>query len=120
MKKLVLYSLTSLLAMPLLFWSVRGQEKFPTGTYAGGGFELALGADGVHTVSQDGKVVVKGNYVVDKDQITFNDKEGDFACLGQTGKYKWAFDGKNLSFTKVQDECDGRGQGLTAQAWVKK
>jgi len=120
MKKLLLYSLASLLAMPLLFSSIRGQEKFPTGTYTGGGFELAFGADGVFTVSQNAKAVVKGNYVIEKDQITLNDKEGDFACLGQPGKYTWAFDGKNLSFTKVEDECGGRVQALPAQPWTKK
>ena len=120
MKKLAFYSLAFLLAMPLLSSSVQGQAKFPTGTYSGGPYEVAFSADGVHTVSNEGKVVVKGTYVVDKDQISLTDKEGDFACVGQTGTYKWAFDGKNLSFIKVEDACDGRVQGLTGQPWVKK
>ena len=104
----------------LLFWSANAQEKFPTGMFAGGAFTITFATDGVHTVSTEGKVVVKGTYTVEKDQLTFTDKEGDFACVGQVGKYKWAYDGKSLSFTKVQDECEGRVQGLTAQPWVKK
>jgi hypothetical protein len=104
----------------LLLSSGLAQDKFPTGTFAGGSFTISLGADKVHTVSTEGRVVVKGTYVVEKDQITFTDQEGEFACPGQPGKYKWAFDGKSLSFTKVEDNCDGRVQGLTAQPWVKK
>lgn len=111
---------SAFLGVLLMLPSVKGQEKFPTGTYTGGAFTLSVGDDGIHTVSTEGKVVVKGNYVVAKDQITFTDKEGDYACVGQAGTYKWAFDGKALSFTKVEDQCDGRVQGLTAQAWVKK
>ena len=96
------------------------QEKFPTGTFTGGEYTLSFSADGVHTVSTGDKVVVKGNYTVNANEISIVDKEGDFACIGQTGKYTWKLDGKNLSFTKVSDDCDGRVQGLTAQPWVKK
>ena len=115
----VLYTWTVLLATAFLALA-QGQDKFPTGTYTAGPFTLSLGTDGVHTVSTEGKVVVKGAYKVENDQVTFTDQEGEFACTGQTGKYKWSFDSKNLSFTKVQDDCEGRSQGLSAQPWVKK
>ena len=110
----------AMLAVLVVLPIARAQDKFPTGTYTGGAFTLSVGADGVHTVSTEGKVVVKGTYVVDKDKISFTDKEGDFACLGQTGTYKWASDGKTLSFTKVEDECEGRAQGLGGQPWARK
>ena len=66
------------LGITLLLWSANAQEKFPTGMFAGGAFTLTFATDGVHTVSTEGKVVVKGTYSVEKDQITLTDKEGDF------------------------------------------
>jgi len=35
-------------------------------------------------------------------------------CAGE-GKYKWGFDGKALSFTKIADDCEGRAMALTAK-----
>jgi hypothetical protein len=40
-----------------------------------------------------------------------NTEEG---CAGE-GKYKWSFDGKVLSFTKIADDCEGRVMALTAR-----
>jgi len=103
-----------------LFLPGLAQSKFPTGTYANGEFAITFSDDGTHTVSASGKVVVKGSYTVTQDQIAFTDKEGDYACLGTTGKYKWKVEGTSLKFEKVEDDCDGRATALSGSTWEKK
>jgi hypothetical protein len=49
------------------------------------------------------------------------DKEGEYACnAAATGKYKWKFDGKSLTFNVIEDDCDGRKGGLTSQPFNKQ
>jgi len=97
------------------------QDKFPIGTYVSGDFTITLNSDGSHSVGMNDKVVVKGTYTVTKDQIVLTDKEGEYACNGtEPGKYKWKYDGKALSFSKLEDNCDGRANGLTGQSWERK
>jgi len=110
--------LVSLLCISLSSLGV-AQKKFPTGKYASGDFEITFNDDQTHTVSADGKVVVKGSYTVTEDQIVITDKEGDFACQGP-GKYKWKVEGTSLKFEKVEDECDGRATALSGFTWAKK
>ena len=110
--------LISLLGISLFLMGV-AQKKFPTGKYARGEFEITFNDDKTHTVSTDGKVVVKGSYTVTEDQIVITDKEGDFACQGP-GKYKWKVEGTSLKFEKVEDECDGRATALSGFTWAKK
>lgn len=114
-----LMMLLSLLCVSL-FLSGAAQGKFPTGTYANGQFAFTFGEDGTHSVSADGRVVVKGSYTVTQDQIALTDKEGDYACLDNTGKYKWKVEGKSLKFEKVEDTCDGRVSALSGSTWEKK
>jgi hypothetical protein len=116
----VLSTLTSLICVSSIC-ETRAQDKFPIGTYVGGSFTLTFNSDGGHSVSVNEKVAVKGNYTVSGDQIAFTDKEGEFACTGtEAGKYKWKYDGKALTFSKLEDDCDGRINGLTGQPWEKK
>jgi predicted lipoprotein with Yx(FWY)xxD motif len=97
------------------------QDKFPIGTYVGGSFTMTFNSDGSHSVSANEKVVVKRTYTVTQDQIVFTDKEGEYACKGaETGRYNWKYDGKALTFSKLEDDCEGRINGLTGQAWEKK
>lgn len=97
------------------------QDKFPIGTYIGGSFTLTFNSDGSHSVSGNDKVLVKGTYTVTKDQIVLTDKEGEYACKGtEPGRYNWKYDGKALSFSKLEDDCGGRINGLTGQPWEKK
>jgi hypothetical protein len=110
--------LLSVLCISLFSLAV-AQKKFPTGRYASGEFEITFNDDQTHTVSADGKVVVKGSYTVTEDQIVITDKEGDFACPG-AGKYKWKVEGTSLKFEKVEDDCDGRATALSGSTWVKK
>jgi len=97
----------------------RAQDKFPTGSFAAGMFTITFNSDGSHSVSADDKIVVKGTYNVEQDQLILTDKEGEYACDGP-GKYKWKYDGKALALSKVEDECEGRMAALTGQPLVKK
>jgi hypothetical protein len=95
------------------------QTKFPNGAYSSGDFTITFNADGTHLVSMNGDVVVKGSFVISGDQIELTDKEGQFACEGVKGKYKWKAQEKSLKFEKIEDECEGRG-GALSQEWTKK
>lgn len=98
---------------------------FVKGTYA-----LTVGGDKFSikyedkkvTVSRNGETVVEGAYKVTGDVIEVTDESGPMACGGdfKTGKYKWKLDGKKLSFTKIEDGCEGRAGALTAQAWTQE
>jgi hypothetical protein len=68
---------------------------------------------------EDGETLVEGIYKVAKDQIEFTDEKGPFASKdAKPGKYKWQLAGKELSFTKVEDESEGRTKGITGSAWT--
>jgi hypothetical protein len=100
-------------------------EEFAKGTYsatAGGSkFSIKYEDGGKLTVSRDGEVVVEGVYKVTGDEIEVTDQKGPMSCGSEhIGKYKWKLDGKKLTFTKVQDECDGRAEALTSQAWMQQ
>jgi len=68
---------------------------------------------------KDGKALVEGTYKVMKDQIEFTDEKGPIASKdAKPGKYKWKLEDKKLSFTKVEDESEGRRKGLTGTTWT--
>src|SRR6266576_3766021 len=68
---------------------------------------------------KDGKTLVEGTYKVMKDQIEFTDEKGPMAAKGaKPGKYKWKLEDKALSFTKVEDESEGRSKGITGTTWT--
>jgi hypothetical protein len=105
----------------LLCVAIYAEDKFPTGAFVAGTFTLQFNGDGSYTVAAEDKIVVKGTYAVSQDEVVLKDSEGDYACgADKPGKYKWKYDGKAITFSKVEDECDGRSQGLTSQPFVKK
>jgi len=113
-------SILALLAC-LLCTAIYADDKFPTGAFQAGYFTLTFVGDGSYTVAAEDKIVVKGTYTVSQDEIAFKDTEGEYACVqDKPGKYKWKYDGKALTFSKVEDECDGRSQALPVQPFVKK
>jgi hypothetical protein len=99
---------------------------FEKGTYSAtaGGTKWSIRYDDNSklTVTRDGAALVEGTYKVTGDLLEVTDEKGPMACGGEnkTGKYRWKLEEKNLSFTKVEDECDGRASALTGQAWVKE
>jgi hypothetical protein len=117
-------AVASVLMIALSFTAVisiaLAQAKFPTGSYSNRQFTITFNDDGTHTVSADGAVAVKGGYTVTNDQIVLLDKEGQYACEGMPGKYRWKVEDKNLKFEKIEDDCDGRSGALSGQTWVKQ
>ena len=69
---------------------------------------------------RNGELVVEGTYKVKEDRLEVTDENGPMACGGdqKTGKYKWKLEDKMLSFTRVEDESDGRSKGLTGTTWM--
>jgi hypothetical protein len=90
-------------------------DPFPLGTYRDGGFLASFTQDGRLTVRGEGFVKARANYSVKGDEIEIVDEVGS-ACE-QAGKYKWAFDGRVMRFTKIADACQGRVHHLTSRPW---
>ena len=105
--------------------SVARAAEFQPGSYSGlrlRGDKVALRFD--HNgkfilTDEDGKALVEGTYKVTKNEIEFTDETGPMAAKGaKPGKYKWKLEDKKLSFTKVEDESEGRSKGITRTTWT--
>jgi hypothetical protein len=119
----VLGALVLLVSMACAVTSASAQGEFPTGAYAAGNLTLTFSGDGKYTVSEKGEVVVEGTYTVTQDQIVVTDKQGRYACTepgASIGKYQWKYDGQALTFSKLEDACQGRIGGLTGQPLMKQ
>jgi hypothetical protein len=92
------------------------RDRFPMGTYAEGDFSATFTKEGELIVFSDDFVKARAVYSVDGNIIAFKDKDAKSQCVGE-GKYKWKFDGKALTFTKISDACTGRTRHLTSRAW---
>lgn len=58
----------------------------------------------------DGVAELTGSYIGKGNQITIWNTSADNECpADKKGVYQYAFDGDNLTFTKVSDDCPGRG-----------
>lgn len=67
----------------------------------------------------DGKVLVSGSYKVTKNQIEFTDEAGPLASKdAKPGKYEWKFESDKLTLSVVEDESQGRQNGLTRPTWT--
>lgn len=103
-------------------------RSLPPGTYATtltdfypGKWELTLAEGNRYSFTQDGSIVDEGHYTSTQDQIVFTYEKGPYACPGQeTYIYKWAFDGKALTLTTVEDQCHDRNRVITAHPWSKQ
>lgn len=116
MKK-ALFSATLLLTFAL---SGLAQRAAYVGTWAGEGtgpdgqmvkFKMIIAEDSYQLdMGMDGNINVVGKVVAEGDQVSVWDVSGELACPGdQKGVYKFAVDGDTLTFTKVEDPCEGRG-----------
>ena len=97
---------------------------FPKGTIATelGGMEWTIRFEdrGKFTVSSGGEVVAEGTYTAKKNEIEMTDEKGPRARPGKTGKYTWKLEAKMLTFTKVEDEVQGRVGALASGPWALK
>lgn len=103
-------------------------EGVPEGTYltkAGEVKDIQLTLEnGRFTIIWYGHVEAKGPYASTKDLVVFAGEpvQGEALCNDseEPGIYKWAVQGKQLTFTKVQDFCVYRNLSLTTQPLTKK
>ena len=88
-----------------------------------GKWELTFVKGNKYRISKDGGVVVTGHFASTMEQLTLTDEEGALACSQQpgmeTGTYKWSYKQKELTFTGVEDKCEGRHSVLTLHPWLK-
>ena len=75
---------------------------------------------GKFSLSQkDGKLLVAGTYKATKNQIEFKDEKGPISSKdAKPGKYEWTLESDKLNFTVVEDESEGRRNGLTRPTWT--
>ena len=117
---------TFLLIVLLVLNTVAGTPDFKKGTYSvtAGGAKWSIRYDDNNkvTVMRDGAAVVEGTYKVTGNLLEVTDEKGPMACGGEqrTGKYQWKLEGKNLTFTTVEDQCGGRANAMTGQIWVQE
>lgn len=99
--------------------------QFPDGIYVEGRFQwkLTTGHYEQSDTSVNG-VPTKGTYVIAGDLITITEplpdpQEGDWLCYNppRTYSYRWAFDGKALTFTNYDDPCGQRASFFTQLPW---
>ena len=114
------------IALLLVLAGCAKTASLPPGTYAatiteedavglGGEWELILVEDNHYSFARHGSVVDEGSYTLTQDQIAFTYERGPYDCAGrETYIYKWAFDGKALTLTTVEDECPERNQVIAA------
>jgi len=115
--------LLAVFSLVILSSHTLAQSKLPRGTFVGGDWAITIGSKNQFRVREKGKVVVVGTYTVTGDQIAFSNERGIRACTEagmEVGKYKWAYDGKDLTLTKIEDNCEGRVNALATQSLVKQ
>lgn len=98
--------------------------EFQKGTYAstqdGVKWTLKFDDKGKFATTRNDQLVVQSTYKVNKDQIEFTDEAGPMAAKGMPATYKWKFENKELTLTKVKDNVEGRVNGLTRNTWSWK
>ena len=59
-------------------------------------------------LGMDDVIDIKGEYTVDGDKITMQDKEGEMMCADK-GVYTFTVEGDAMKLERVEDACAGRG-----------
>ena len=80
---------------------------------------LHIKADSSFVTGTNGNVVVRSLCKVVRDTIWLSDYDGQYACPNMTGKYVYTVAADVLSFTLVDDPCDGRAGTLSTTKWKK-
>jgi len=113
---------TVTLASAIVSSSVSGAEAvFPAGEYRAGKIAITFDASGHVRLTGDSGPLVDGEFTASGNQIRLTDRSGPMACpSAQTGVYRWSLVRDALTFSKVDDPCDGRSGDLTAQHWKRE
>jgi hypothetical protein len=95
--------------------------------FEGKKYLVSVGAMGTFTIefqektftlsNADGNLLVKGEYMVEGNTITFIDKEGPISCQpGNKGKYIFTAEQNQLQLEMKEENCPGR-KGLATSPW---
>ncbi len=90
-----------------------------------GHWKLKLTEGERFSVAKGGEIIAEGRYNFTREQFVLTDEKGKASCAAgdgtaATGTYQWAFDGKKLTFTVVEDDCPGRRFVLTFHPLMKE
>ena len=120
-------AVAAMLSMWLGISNLARADDFPKGKFAvtfdGMTISIKFEDKGKFRVYHEDDVLVEGTYKITKNEIEFKDEKGPAvapADVGKPGKYKWKFEDKKLSFTKVEDEVMNRSHALTVGPWTKE
>lgn len=73
--------------------------------------EMSFTADGDFSVTESGEVLAVGTYTATSTTVELVPGSGAIACA-ESGTYEWDVEDDILTFTVVNDPCDGRKEGL--------
>jgi ABC-type transport system substrate-binding protein len=102
-----------------------GTNSLPLGTYtngktAYGPLVLTLADGGQYALRLElENELIQGTWKVMGDQIELTETSGGL-CPNLQGTYKWALEGKDVSFTLVQDSCIWNTTLFDSQAWTRQ
>jgi predicted small secreted protein len=104
-----------LLSLLLAACSSAKETSFPIGKFIKSGAPshgLIFNENGTFSVFEGGTTLVSGTYSVDSDIYT--EESNDAGCTDVPKRFKYTFDGTNLTFTYVgnpaEDTCGGGGR----------
>ena len=104
-----------------------GPDTIPAGSYAAtlagthseldGTWTVTLEAGGHYRIERGDKPAVDGTYELDGARVYFTDERGPMKCPSEIsrGLYAWRVSGRQLTFTPVTDNCQGRRGILATQ-----
>jgi hypothetical protein len=77
--------------------------------------------DSSFVTTTNGDVVVRSVCKVSADTLSLTDYDGQYACPNMTGKYKLGAsdDGNSLTFTLIDDPCEGRANSINKAKWTR-
>ena len=71
-------------------------------------------------VTVGGNVVVRSSFKTSKDTITMKDVDGQYACPGDEGVYKYTVENGILTFFLIGDPCENRKNSISGAKWTKQ
>jgi hypothetical protein len=82
---------------------------------------LHIKMDSSFVTATTGDPIVRSVCKISADTLSFTDYDGQYACPGQTGKYKISVpdDGSSLTLTLIDDPCDGRATAINKLKWTR-
>ncbi len=88
------------------------ESSFPTGIFKNGDWTWEFKDDG-STSSTGPMGSENGTYSVDGNQLVITCE----CCGNVAGVYSWAYDGEELTFTPVEDQCNSRMEVVISGPW---